>query len=184
MSFVDEKDIIFTDDIKRSVGLIVMTQIPGGKLVAVLQRRGSFNTEKMAPESYPNCLQVTCHGGVKEDESFEFGLEREIVEELGEVFAAKLKNWGNWLDEPAVRFRNKKKEIATYGVFVPSEWLPLIRLGPDTGGLVYVAAKQVKEIVKITDEMKANGPEFARTMAMFKDDIGALKTCFKFFGNI
>ena len=70
---------------KKSVGLVVMTMLPkkdGSKvLAAILQRRGTFNTEKMEPESWPGCCQVTCHGRLEEGEDFELGL----FNELGEV---------------------------------------------------------------------------------------------------
>ena len=75
---------------KRSVGLVLMTKIVFGgtfKMCAVLQHRGEYNFEKMSWETFPGCLQVTCHGGAEEGESFEAALQREIGEELGENFA-------------------------------------------------------------------------------------------------
>lgn len=70
-----------------------MTQVPQkdgqNKLMAILQERGSWDFEKMLPESFPGCFQLTFCGGVEEGETFEQALVRESTEELGKNFTEK-----------------------------------------------------------------------------------------------
>ncbi|GEM_PF-350157 len=68
---------------RRVTGLLIMTELPNYGLVAVLQRRGEFNHEKMGPESFPGAMQLTVWGGVEESESMPGALFREIQEEMG-----------------------------------------------------------------------------------------------------
>ena len=59
---------------KKSVGLILMSWVPqedgSKKLVAILQRRGIWDFERMDKETFPGCYQVTFHGGLEENETF------------------------------------------------------------------------------------------------------------------
>lgn len=71
---------------KRSVGLLVITHVNSIGLVAVLQRRGEFNHETMAPETYSGACQLTAHGKVEVGEFFVDALLREVREELGLKF--------------------------------------------------------------------------------------------------
>jgi hypothetical protein len=167
--------------VKRAVGLLVMTCI-NEELTAILQRRGGYNLEKMAPESYPGCLQVTCHGGVEDTESFGVALKREAVEELGPVFSeACFQNYfgGKVVNE----ISDGKKEIVTFVVIVPIELVHTIRLGPDSGGLVYVTTDMVKDIIEVSDHMRTLGPLASNIMAMFPDAIEAVENAFEAFRN-
>ena len=56
-----------------------------------------------------------------------------------------------------------------------------VRLDPDTGGLAYITADQVDDIVTASPEMKLTGPEYNCTMAMFPDEIQAVKNTFNLF---
>ena len=183
---------------KRSVGLVVMTMIPQGVdncrvLAAVLQRRGSFNHEKMCPESYPGCLQVICHGKLKGDEPVEVGLVRELTEELGKAFTTAYVH--GFHGEILVESRDEEKEIVTFGALMPIEIIrDTVRLGPDSGGLVYVTIDQINDqrIVfelgsgapgSVFDMIKTYGPIKTNTIAMFPDEIEAVKKAFKVFGE-
>ncbi len=165
---------------ERSVGLIVMIQIPdesasGYHLAAVLQRRGTYSTERMAPAYFPGCLQVTCHGKLEEGEDPIPGLLRELEEELGPTFIPGA------LRE--VTFTStEKKEVTTFATFVPARMIRNIRLGPDSGGLEVILKAAVEDIVEITPAFKVKGPEFRHTLAMFEDEIRSLKTAFEILG--
>lgn len=166
---------------KKSVGLVVMTYITQeGKevLVAVLQKRGTFNTEKMEPESYPDCCQVTCHGKLKDKEGWGEGLLREITEELGPVFSSIVHH-----GQSTVLIETDT--ILTMGIFTSIVNIRNhIRLDPDTGGLVYITKDQVDNIVEISGDMKIHGPEFTHTLAMFPDEIEAVRKAFEIFRRI
>jgi hypothetical protein len=174
--------------VKRSVGLVVAVRIPDGKdghyVVIALQHRGTFNHEKLAPESYPGCCQVTCHGKLEGDEPVEAGLVREATEELGGEFAEAYIH--GYHGEILVETRGSEKEVVTFGTLMPVEMIrDLVRLGPDTGGLVYVTAEQFeKRVVVIDDGMKVEGPILAETIAMFPDEIEAVKKAFEIFGKM
>ena len=171
---------------KKSVGLIVMSKIPkAGKevLVAVLQRRGRFNTEKMAPESYPSCCQVTSHGKLFETEKLFEGLFREAREELGQPFSGLVKANVSRGIQMLTHVADKEKEVTTFGVLVPTVWLKAIQWGPDSGGADLIAQENLDDIVEIADEMKVTGPEFIHTLAMFPDEIEAVRKAFEIFGK-
>ena len=169
---------------KRSVGLILVTAIHDGQngeiFMAVLQRRGRWNTEKTAPESYPGCCQVSIHGKLKEGEDFYEGLIRESCEELGKEFTEACQE-----DIPLTELLREKtddKEIRTYGAFIPVERLSMVRLGPDSGGLDLVLGDnffngQVKEIAP---DMKQDGPPYG-VIALFPDEIQAIKKALETF---
>lgn len=169
---------------KRSVGLVILTEISisdprpqRGTFMAVLQRRGTWNVEKMKSESYPGCLQVTCHGKVEEGETFYSALIRESCEELGEAFTRKCQK-----DVPLVKLvhhTDDEKEVITYGAFVPPEYLRMIRLGPDSGGLDLVPLDEVDEIQELTPDFKEKGPEFRHTRVMFADEIVTVRNVFE-----
>lgn len=171
---------------KRSVGLVVMVRIPkDGKeiLMAVLQRRGRWNTEKMAPESYPGCCQVTCHGKLKDGETFFQGLYRECHEELGTSF-------GDYIQADCrletLRWETtEEKEFMTLGVIVHMMKLEMIRLGPDSGGLELITRNQVQDIFSLTQEgkdLKEKGPSRRDSLYMFPDEIEAVRKAFGVFG--
>lgn len=163
---------------KRGVGIVVVVEIDK-ILYAVLQRRGTFNTEKMASESFPGCLQVTCHGGLKDDEDFQEGLIREATEELGSKFTYLCQSDVELTEME--RVITEEKETVTYGAIIPAERLKLIRLGPDTGGLELLTKEKADGLLcPISKDMKANGPP-PGTYAMFQDEIDAVKKAFRLF---
>ena len=169
---------------KKSVGVILLTHIPtdeGERLAAVLQRRGSFNHEDdLRPETYPGCLQVTCHGGVEENETETTALYREMDEELGTRFLEVF--WDHSQLRLISRFSDEKKEVVTYGAIVPRSWFKLLKLGPDTGGILYVCENALDGLTEITPEMKRKGPELSATLAMFSDEIKTVRMAFEFLG--
>jgi len=158
--------------VKRSVGIIVITKLPGGEFAAVLQRRGVFNFEKMKRESFPGCCQVTAHGGLKEGEDFQQGLVRESVEELGPDFSIQIKGLQKLSHDETT-----EKEVITYGTFVTWERIRQIRLSPESGGIDILPQSELGTLVEITKDMKETGcPPSIR--ALFPDEIEAIKKAF------
>ncbi len=174
---------------KKSVGLVLMVKMPqedGSEvLMAVLQRRGRFNTEKMKPESYPGCCQVTCHGGLEEGESFDDALIREVEEELGTDLAKCLRCLPDKVGiEILIHQTTTEKEIITYGGMLPIKWISSIRLGPDSGGLDLISESEARgATVEIKPEYKADGPPKSWMVAMFPDEIMAVRKAFEVFGK-
>jgi len=163
---------------KKSVGLILVMRLSENSVpMLILQRRGRWNTEKCAPESYPGCCQVTVHGGLKEDESFLEALSRESREELGRAFTVTYEKDVHLIR--LVEVRNDKKEVITYGGIVMPERLRLVQLGPDSGGFDPITMEEALQIVPITDEMKIIGPP-PGVRAMFPDEIEAVGKAFEF----
>lgn len=156
---------------KRSVGLIVVTEVDGFGRVAVLQRRGEFNHETMKPESYPGGCQVTAHGGVEEGESFSQALNREIVEELSENFymITRSNMAGAEGVQELVHLEGADQEVITYGVKLPVYFLSGIRLSPSSGGLVLLAEPEVEKVKNLKDFDRSEGVRDRKVIAMFPD---------------
>ena len=170
---------------KRSVGLVVLTEIPGIGPVAVLQRRGEFNHEKMGPESFPGACQVTCHGKVEEGEDQLKALFREIREELGEDMEAllSLALAGNKMLIVSQE-QTEEKIVSTWAAIVGEEFFDILRLGPSTGGLRLVRKEDVEniQILDLKDpDQKRDGVTDRRVTAMFADEKRAIKRAFALF---
>jgi len=169
---------------ERSVGLIVLTEIPGRGLVAVLRERGSFSFERMKPALWPGACQVTAHGKLEEDEDFLTALYREVEEELGEKFAlcflSVIARDSSMLVE-AFRVQKPKKEIVTFAAKVEPLLLKKIRLGPETGGIRFLTHEEVSSVVDVTSFDKAAGVPDRKTIAMFSDEREAVARAFLHF---
>lgn len=159
---------------KRAVGIIIVTD----NNVAILQIRGSFNTEKMGPESWPGGCQVTAHGGCNPGESDEEALFREINEELGPEVATALKGL---MVDPFMKLiaqkEDDKKIVKTFALRVPTiDFLKRVRLHPSSGGLRLVTSLDLSKIRNLSDFDKNEGVPNRQTIAMFNDEAEALKT--------
>ncbi|WKZ26684.1 MAG: NUDIX domain-containing protein [Candidatus Paceibacterota bacterium] len=169
---------------KRSVGLVVLTKVPEVGVVAVLQRRGKFNPEKLADgkikESYPGGCQVTCHGRVElGDDDEEAALLREAQEELGLEAAHKLlvQNRGRLVK--LVEHRGDTEDATTFGIFMPDpDFLKLIHLGPSSGGLELLPGSEVGNICHLRDFDKSTGVTDLDVIAMYYDERGAVRLAF------
>ncbi|MEK7555145.1 MAG: NUDIX domain-containing protein [Patescibacteria group bacterium] len=170
---------------RTSVGLVVITNLPGMGTVAVLQRRGIWNFEKGKLESWPGGCQVTAHGGVEEGEDPLRTLQREVGEELGDAMRSVL-----FEDDPKLRplievdrHEGEKEDVITYAVKVePDVFKKYVRLSPDSGGLSFVAPEGVADIQDLRTFDKAIGVTDLRTIAMFEDEKRAVATAFSHFG--
>lgn len=166
---------------ERSVGLVVLTEIPERGLVAVLRERGSFSFERMKPALWPGACQVTAHGKLEEGEDFLTALYREIEEELGGGFALRFLSAvardSSMLVE-AFRLKKPDKEVVTFAAKIESSFLKEIRLGPETGGIRFLAHEEVSSIVEVTSFDKATGVPDRKTIAMFSDEREAVARAF------
>jgi len=162
---------------KVSVGLVVLTDISSmGGRVAVLQRRGEFNHEKMGAESYPGACQVTVHGKVEKSESTFTALYREFAEELGKTalrvfLPSALKNLSNIVTE--------EKEVMTYGTVLPASFLKEVQLNPSSGGLVLLTEDRMDSIQDLHSFDKKEGVTDRRIIAMFPDEKEAVRKAFR-----
>lgn len=160
---------------KRAVGLVLTTTLPDGRLVAVLQARGVFNTEKMGPESFPGACQVTAHGGLEEDEGWIEGLLREVGQELGDAVAAMISAARDSIVQ-LTRTDDGKKEVVTYGLrLCDCTFLRAIRFGPDSGGLRLVTASDPMVNLRSIEHAKERGVTDHRVIALFPDEMDAVQ---------
>lgn len=163
---------------KLSVGLVVLTDVPSLGKVAILQRRGEWNHEKMGPESFPGICQVTCHGSLSENETFEQALLREAEEELGSeamglIAAAEERN-----ELVMILQRDLgDKIVRSYALPMPADFLKILRLGPSSGGIRLLRTEELDAIQTVDPkdaEQKAKGVADRRVTAMFGDEMQAV----------
>ena len=165
----------------RSVGLIILTELPSGELVAVLRERGSFNFEKMEPESWPGGCQVTVHGKLEDHEKAVECLYREMQEELGEEFAFFF--WKTHIRTMAevCSVLTDKKQIVTLADKVDFDALCKIRLEPGTGCVRFLRPQEIPHIKRLEEFSKARGVPGRETVAMFEDEKKAVLAAFGHF---
>ena len=163
---------------ERSVGLIVLTEIPGMGICAVLRERGYFNFEKMKPESWPGACQVTAHGKLEGGERFYLAIHREVEEELGEKFARIFLTSSPF---EVLRLQKKNKEIVIFAIKIDHTFLIAIRLEPGSGTLRFLQKHKVDDIVDVTSFNKTEGIPDRKTVAMFPDEKEAVVKAFALF---
>lgn len=168
---------------KRATGLLIMTEIPGMGLVAVLQRRGEFNHEKMGPESYPGGLQPTVWGGVKDEECVLDALIREIKQELGK------RTWEIWIHGRSLkeiyRLEDEKGLMIAFGVKLPCDFLAEkdnseeeVRLNASSGGLRLLKEEEIDKIQDLKNFDKTVGITDRNILAMFTDTKETIRRAF------
>lgn len=163
---------------KRSVGLIVTTTEeykPEQK--AFLQIRGLYNVEKGFPESWPGGCQVTVHGGCNPLEDDFVALYREIEEELGLEAARILKEYMDTLSMTKIfTHEDEKKVVTTFAIRVPDLFfLKAVRLHASSGGIRIVTKEDIPNIQDLTKFNRVEGVFDRRVVAMFPDELEALK---------
>jgi hypothetical protein len=169
---------------KKSVGLIILTKIESlGGWVAILQRRGEFNHEKFAPESFRGACQVTAHGKC-DGESEERALWREIREELGLEFELAL---SRYMKENKIFFNiltekeTDKEKVMTFGVVIPAKLIEDMRLNASSGGLKMVKKRQALagHIIELIKTDREHGISNMTITAMFPDEREAVIYAFE-----
>ena len=167
----------------KVAGVIVFTHtfhMKEGELVALLHRRGRWNLETGKQELYPYCCEVSAHGKVlNEDDGDCFhAAMREAERELGPVFAKIL---GVLKDNVFVLCDSPTK--VTYGIVVPPDTLRHIRLEASAGGMELVSRDELSGIQNIMNFSKSDGVIDLSVIAMYTDEVKALKAGFKKFGS-
>ncbi len=161
---------------KKIVGLIVLSKDLNEVFFAVLQKRGKHNSETGKPETFPGCLQVSCHGGLENNEDFLDALTRESMQELGEKFTRQCRA-GSTLSLVTDE-ENEKRHVKTFATFVQGHVVDMIVPGKDVGEIIRIMENDIKKIVPMTPDMKEAGAPDG-VMAMFPDEIEALKKAFQ-----
>lgn len=169
--------------IKRTVGLIVLTNTTDKGLVAVLQVRGNINVEKDNQETYRGASQITVHGSINEGEKETDTLLRETREELGEDFAeiveAELNKDQNFVE--LNKIENENISVANFGTIVDESALEEIEVNVNTGGSIRLISKSdVENIRELKPEDREDGVG-EDEIVMFPDDIEAVKLAFEKF---
>ena len=173
-------------DKKQSVGLVITIEI-NGKVYAILQVRGTFNPEKMGPESWPGACQVTAHGGVETGEDTLSALMRELKEELGEIAARNITDYiavqQVAQQQPLIevaRHDDDKKLAITFALHLPNpEFLKNVRLHAGSGGLRLITPDDVPEIHDLDSYDRHRGVINRSTIAMFCDEIKAVNAALR-----
>lgn len=161
---------------EKSVGLIVMTEIPHMGLVAVLRERGNFNFEKMAPESWAGGCQVTVHGKLEEGEDFLDALDREINEELGPAFA----NISHLRKNIILVYEKQEelKHVKTFAQKLDCRCLARIRLNPDSGSIQFLPRHGLDRVCNLNNHPREISIANRSIIAMFPDEMKAVVKAF------
>lgn len=178
----------------RAAGILMMTESPNYGLVAVLQKRGEFNHEKMAPETWPGGLQLTAWGKLKADEEdFFLGALRECEEELGKETADRVMDRVTFFlrnpEDPEkppdlenvqelYRFEDAKSLSVAFVVKLPYGFLRTIHLSASSGGLHLLKEEEIEKIQDLKSFDRVTGVTDTGVLAMFADNKEAVKRAF------
>ena len=166
---------------QQSVGLLILTKLPELGVVAILQARGTFNHERIAPANFPGICQVTCHGDVQVDKQERLipALEREWGEESGRRLSDVAPYFRSKMVELA-RVDTPDKLVVTYGLYIENpEFLDFLKLNASTGGIRPLTREGVGSILQVEPALhKTRGVPDQRTNAMFSDEIEAVRKAF------
>ncbi len=168
---------------KKSVGIQLLGKNKDGGLVAILQVRAKWDSEKNAPESWPGMCQVTAHGGLEEGEDFMQALFREIKEELGSEILSivkKISETGNLKE--LINYEKPEKQVITYGAIVEENvWKSMLNREKKAsfGGFKVIRPNDVKKIVDLKHIDRNTGVTDDSTIAMFPDEKEAVKMAFE-----
>ncbi len=168
---------------KKAVGIQLLGKNTNGELVAILQVRAKWNTEKNAPESWPGACQVTVHGKLEKGEDFMQALLREVAEELDEEIASivqKLSKDGKLKE--LINYDISEKQIITYGAIVSEDVLQTLvkkEKSDSFGGFRIIKRDEVEKIVDIQKFDKTLGVIDKNVIAMFPDEKEIVRLAFK-----
>ena len=177
---------------ERSVELVVLTEVPGMGLVAVVRERGYYSIERMKPALWPGGCQVTVHGKVEAGESLNDALFREMREELGKEFADAvfvvdtLRRDAGKAPEETVREVNRlettEKSVVTFAVKADIYMLATtMRLSVESGALRFVRREEISEIADLRSFDITTGVPVRNVIAMFPDEREAVQKAFALF---
>lgn len=166
------------------MSLVIITEIPGAGLVAVLRERGHFNFKSWMPQSWPGGYQVTVHSKLLPgDENPDYALERQMEEELGYEFTYSF--WREYSKDVIQHLCTNKDgvTIQTFLVCVQSDILAQIRLDPGSGRIRFVRSDEVDGIQDLTQFSKTGGVTDSSIIAMFPHEKEAVALAFKLLAH-
>ena len=167
---------------KHSVGLVVLTFFQGQK-VAVLQKRGLVDFEKMKMQSWSGACQITVHGQVEPTDQTPFDtLLREAKEEIGlparTYFFFERPNPFVLLHEA----ETDREHVSTYAIQVEDQnFLRHVRLESSTGGIRLVTSPEVQYIEDLAKNYTKEKGVDKNVIAMFLDEKLAVEKAFEVF---
>lgn len=157
----------------RSSGMVVKSVHPNLGLFALLSRRGTFNWEKVKPESFAYACQVTCHGKLEGDEDFREALFREVFQELGPKFAEYLRQHEGEMEDvspsPEV---DQPATVVTQSIFVEYDVIEKT-IFADRGMVNFVpcTVEDARNIRVLDGEKDRKNPVTDVHIAMFADEM-------------
>ncbi len=165
------------------VGLIAFTRLPKDGLVALLQRRGEFDDQKMTDETRPGICQTTVWGHQEKGETLEAALYREIAEEVDLNWSLQfhmdlLESLHNTCVIECTDGADGNPARLVIAWMVPPEKIKSIRFHPATGGLKKITENQLADIEDALKFDKMRGVTDTRVIAMFPDSKAALIKAF------
>jgi len=168
---------------EKSVGLVLITEVPDLGVAAVLRERGFWNFEEMKFESWPGACQVTVHGKLGPNETFMQAIRCEIEEELGTRFLNAF--WPGFKSLVEVSHeKTEEKEVVTLATKVDFYMLNLIRLDPSAGSIRFLTPCELDCVQDVRNFSKNQGVPDRTIIAMFPDEAEAVKKAFKHFLKI
>lgn len=172
-----EGDIAMSE---KTVGLIILTEIPDKGLVAVLRVNGFYNLNTTSPEPWPGGCRVTVYGELSNGETFLLGLRCEIEEEFGHVFINEFwPKFRNSLVEVS-RVKKQDREIVTFAVKIDRFLLASARLKPN-GGIRFLMPCSIYSVRDIRTYPRQVGIFDRSVIAMFSDEKEAVGKAFEHF---
>jgi ADP-ribose pyrophosphatase YjhB (NUDIX family) len=165
---------------KKSVGLIIFTEVPRMGLVAVLRERGLYKFKEWEAESWPGIYQVTVHGKLEAGETFLEALRREMVEELGQRFADVSEALSQTRSGTTMHLVWSSDDIETRAQKVHRSYIKTMRLSPDGGGLRFLTFGEIGNIQDAIG-LRISGVSDRSVVAMFPDEKIALVSAFEKF---
>jgi len=170
-----------------------MTELSKLGLVAVLQRRGEFNHEKLEEilkggnddgfgESFPGGCNLTVWGGMKENETPMEAIIRETYEEMGEDLGEMFDfNWH--VAKEIYRFEDDKNLKIAFGLKVSCDILLDLHFNASSGGIHILTEDKVDEIQDLAKFDKKIGVLDRSVIALYFDCRQAIKNAFAMFKN-
>jgi hypothetical protein len=168
-----------SEEIKPSVGLIIVTKGPQkSPIMAILRRRGDtkYNGKIWVQEPWAGLCQATVHGKIKWEESPTHTLYRKAKDQLGECFFNSVK-----LDDREARLliNDNERRVKTYGLCVHPKCISHIRLDSSSAGIKRVYLDKLDEI-RIATKADRNTPiTDLNDIVMFEDEFMALQEIMK-----
>ena len=151
-------------------------------LVAILQVRSAWNSEKNAPESWPEACQVTVHGKLEEGEDFIQAIFREISEELGPEIVPFIRElFANGKFKELIDLETPEGHIVTYGGIVTEKVCKVLlakQKDRSFGGFKIIRSNEINKIIDLQTINKDTGVTDEETIAMFRDEKEAVRLAF------